>query len=300
MKRGFLLRNEASARRLPRSGAAQSAPGTASAPHSARSGASQPAVGTDPATLQSIPGVAGWPGGFTQDVSLIGDGVRWIGDARVDSQAMLSAYLWFKSDLFCQTPGHTMLCNRDFGPLPLVVHKSLLSGNAVAAPGTFEIPCTDTSCLRCSSLQGGYQFRWFHHAWLEKYRELARPGAWPGPSGGDVLQLTAGADGGPALGGDVGHDATGNPLCETIVRMQPKSAHCWHCPSHLFGSRASSYCTGCSAIICPAHRDSQTGLCVGTEKRGVVSCKRRSEEPGWLELSDAKMNRLVASHPPFR
>lgn len=176
MKRGFLLRNESGHRRLPSSGALQPAPGTESEPRLLSSGASQFAVGTGGATFRSAPGMVREPEGSTNSVSLIAQGVRWVDDAQVDSQAMLSAYLWFKD----VGPGST--CNRDVGPLPLVVHRNLLPGLAVPAPGTYEIPCADAHCNRCLSLKGGYQFRWFHHGWFDKYRELARPGAWPGPS----------------------------------------------------------------------------------------------------------------------
>ena len=72
-------------------------------------------------------------------------------------------------------------------------------------------------------------------------------------------------------------------------KQNPRS-ECWFCFPLIRG--ASSICIGCSATICPAHRHSPTGLCIGTEKKGLISCYSKSRASGWTCLSEVKFARL--------
>ena len=81
---------------------------------------------------------------------------RWIDDPRVDSQAMLSAFLSRRSpDLF----------------LPTEYHACAWDGltTEVSPPGVLRTRCTASPCQRCAGLQGGYKFRWYHHSWYQRY-----------------------------------------------------------------------------------------------------------------------------------
>ena len=90
---------------------------------------------------------------------------RWIDDPRVDSQAMLSAFLVRRSpDLFLPTENHA--CAWD----------GLTT--EVSPPGVLKTRCTASPCQRCAGLQGGYKFRWYHHSWYDEYLLHCRQGAW--------------------------------------------------------------------------------------------------------------------------
>jgi hypothetical protein len=111
---------------------------------------------------------------------------RWVPNRRVDSQAMLSAFLAFKNTC---APG-------DFDYLfsfyilehknsPVVNVQAATMKNAqtfavtkVDTPGLCSRPCIASGCARCSSKRGGYIFRWYHPAWGNQYLKIARPGAW--------------------------------------------------------------------------------------------------------------------------
>ena len=85
-------------------------------------------------------------------------------------------------------------------------------------------------------------------------------------------------------------DVSGNNELETILALNRTSRHCWHCDPYIRG--ASSICEGCSAVICPQHRHSKTGLCIDTEVRGVNSCYIQSTWTGWSCLSKTKLAKL--------
>ena len=94
------------------------------------------------------------------------DWPRWL-EEDVDSQAMLSAYLWYQ-----HTSKQTM------GPLPLIVHRSSFTEPLPAPTGTTNILCTAENCQRCLSGRGGYRFRWYSRHWIDRYKVMARKGAW--------------------------------------------------------------------------------------------------------------------------
>ena len=87
------------------------------------------------------------------------EGAVLIGTGRVDSTAMLSAYLAVvrPSDPW-------------YGKLVLRYHRSLhLDGPPPASEAVHCLPCDAPLCHRCRIGQGGYAFRWFHKAWEEQY-----------------------------------------------------------------------------------------------------------------------------------
>ena len=71
----------------------------------------------------------------------------------------------------------------------------------------------------------------------------------------------------------------------------PGSPDCWFCWPVIRG--ASSICIGCSATICPAHRHSASGLCIGTERQGLSSCHSESQGSDWIDLSEGKLARVL-------
>lgn len=88
----------------------------------------------------------------------------WIDNPRVDSTAMLSAYL--------RTIGPA---RRPRMKLRLETHRALLKGESVVwPPGVLPTPCTTTGCFRCEVGQGGYTFRWYHPSWAMLYTQLRR------------------------------------------------------------------------------------------------------------------------------
>ena len=95
---------------------------------------------------------------------------RWIDDDRVDSQAMLSAYMGYLGDTGVEN-------KEQLDKLPMVVHKSMFP-EPVAPSGVQVVKCTTEDCQRCAQRRGGYKFRWFSLAWYDRYLGMARPGAW--------------------------------------------------------------------------------------------------------------------------
>ena len=97
------------------------------------------------------------------------DWPRWL-EEDVDSQAMLSAYLWYQN------------CSKQtMGPLPLIVHRCSFTEPLTeppAPPGTTNVLCTAENCQRCLSGRGGYRFRWYSRHWIDRYKMMARKGAW--------------------------------------------------------------------------------------------------------------------------
>ena len=117
---------------------------------------------------------------------------RWIDSDRVDSQAMLGAYLgylhnceqagypgpWFKGllwDILHREPPPSdlsIMAERVYPP-HIVIHK----------------PCRAEACLRCARGQGCYQFRWYSAAWASDYNRMRRGGSWAAPSLSPCQQL---------------------------------------------------------------------------------------------------------------
>ena len=61
--------------------------------------------------------------------------------------------------------------------LTVVIHCHSMAGmdRCSLFPGVLRnVPCAQQGCTRCLTGQGGYQFRWYHPAWREKYIELRR------------------------------------------------------------------------------------------------------------------------------
>lgn len=94
---------------------------------------------------------------------------RWIDSWKVDSAAMLSAYLSVARD----TAEH-------YGKLTMYIHNMDYHGvRATPCRAVSEAPCTQQECTRCITKRGGYVFRWYHPSWEKKYVELRRhPDAW--------------------------------------------------------------------------------------------------------------------------
>ena len=98
---------------------------------------------------------------------------RRIEDSRVDSQAMLSALLWFQH----QNPQQYEAESLD--KLFMIEHEFYLSelNNARLYKRPWK-PCMVSGCERCTKGEGGYQFRWYDARWSARYLELARTGSW--------------------------------------------------------------------------------------------------------------------------
>ena len=101
---------------------------------------------------------------------------RWIADATVDSYAMLGAFMAYAQD----SPHKAEDMN-----LTVVIHSHSLAGmdRTSMLPGVLtNVPCADEGCRRCQTGQGGYQFRWYHPDWREKYMTLRRDeSSWKPP-----------------------------------------------------------------------------------------------------------------------
>ncbi len=113
---------------------------------------------------------------------------RWVQSERVDSAAMLSAFLEYRrrqpeimgqhplDQLWIVNHYHPGMSNEDNGEGPVWLSKRCTS----ALP-----------CKRCTLGHGGYMFRWFDARWEHTYRRLMCHGAWPSPPNaqwiGDLL-----------------------------------------------------------------------------------------------------------------
>ena len=107
---------------------------------------------------------------------------RWVLAPNVDSSAMLAAVMHFKS--IDEERWRQMALQ---GQLKLVTHRS--DYPAPQPSLMFRcIQCPDQlRCYRCSNNKGGYMFRWLSPLWVDKYEELAKPGAWkPGQQEGQL------------------------------------------------------------------------------------------------------------------
>ena len=103
---------------------------------------------------------------------------RWVNDPKVDSTAMLSAYMNYVHKFppgaepdfahHLWTIDHIMPFASGFEDLRPMV-------NDITIPSK---PCTNPSCPRCLGGLSGYQFKWYHHEWYNSYVQMARPGSW--------------------------------------------------------------------------------------------------------------------------
>ena len=103
---------------------------------------------------------------------------RWIDHPRVDSQAMLSAFLDYRGRLTGET-------REQLAHLYMIVHtqkSTFVTGNKVIRPQEMSPlptrPCEAQECERCRTKRGGYQFKWYHERWKDDYIRLTRDGAW--------------------------------------------------------------------------------------------------------------------------
>ena len=116
----------------------------------------------------------------------MGDLPRWIDDEKVDSQAMLSAYMGYehmsRTELAAGNQGNFRPIW--WGHLTMVVHKmNGVQGTLLTQPlaGIKDMDCEKRACSRCTQGRGGYQFRWYSRAWAKRYNEMRRPGSWEAP-----------------------------------------------------------------------------------------------------------------------
>ena len=103
---------------------------------------------------------------------------RWIDHPRVDSQAMLSAFLDYRNRLSGES-------RKQLEHIYMIVHtqeSTFVTGNKVIQPQEISPlptrPCKERECERCRTRRGGYQFKWFHARWENVYIRLSREGAW--------------------------------------------------------------------------------------------------------------------------
>ena len=103
---------------------------------------------------------------------------RWIDHPRVDSQAMLSAFLDYRGR--CKEEARAQLDH-----LYMIVHtqeSTFVTGNKVIRPQNMSPlptrPCETQECERCRTNRGGYQFKWYHQRWKDIYIRLSRNEAW--------------------------------------------------------------------------------------------------------------------------
>ena len=97
---------------------------------------------------------------------------RWVDDDRVDSQAMLSAYMGWASQASDAEIRDTVPHLYTVDHVPLVAPAVTIRG--IAMPSRL---CSAPSCARCLAQRGGYQFRWFDRRWMHTYEEVRRDGS---------------------------------------------------------------------------------------------------------------------------
>ena len=107
---------------------------------------------------------------------------RWVPSHRVDSQAMLSAFLHHRTR--CSLAALEPLTD-----LYLIDHRMgdplvTWGGNtfnlvANTTPGPVPtVPCLTPHCTRCALGHGGYKFKWDSERWARGYNALRRPNTW--------------------------------------------------------------------------------------------------------------------------
>ena len=109
---------------------------------------------------------------------------RWVLAPHVDSTAMLSAVLWFKT----KDPDTWQALDLQ-DHLNLVEHAIPSIGTTTRVDGIPAVMCplAKDQCWRCSRGRSGYTFRWLSVFWASKYNELRQRNAWaPGDQEGDV------------------------------------------------------------------------------------------------------------------
>ena len=98
----------------------------------------------------------------------------WADNDRVDSQAMLSAFLTYRQR--CHGLARTQLDDlfmiRHRHPPFYVIGGQRIVPEEPAAPVP-EVACAAPQCARCEAQRGGYQFKWIHHRWAQAYRAQA-------------------------------------------------------------------------------------------------------------------------------
>ena len=112
---------------------------------------------------------------------------RWLHDDRVDSPAMLGAFLAYRDvrtdDGEFKLPAETRAQLMDLYQIDHAMQTTITVADQTITPTQVpsvvpQVPCTTQNCRRCLTGQGGYKFRWFHPRWQVKYDALRRPHAW--------------------------------------------------------------------------------------------------------------------------
>ena len=123
-------------------------------------------------TRRKPPGAAAEGGPTTPLTS--DDLPRWIDDPRVDSSAMLRAFLAYRDR--CTGKAYTQL-----GDIDMIVHDQaptvVVCGQVIRPSVMRPLPtrkCTAQECIRCSERRGGYQFKWYHERWRDTYVKMRR------------------------------------------------------------------------------------------------------------------------------
>eukprot|EP00438_Fugacium_kawagutii_P022093 Skav219837 [mRNA] locus=scaffold859:193541:193897:+ [translate_table: standard] len=105
---------------------------------------------------------------------------RWIHNSKVDSMAMLSAYIqWVGRELRRCNPeaypeGTRVIVGEEHHTLPTVMHW----WDGMPSLKVNEKICTDSLCERCRVGRGGYQFRWYSANWYKDYLKMKREDSW--------------------------------------------------------------------------------------------------------------------------
>ena len=116
---------------------------------------------------------------------------RWIPSSRVDSTAMLSAFLHHRTrcSLAALEPLTDLYLIEHRMGEPVILGDRTFHLVANSTPGpVHKVPCLTPGCTRCGSGHGGYKFKWYSERWSRSYDHLRRPNTWvPGdpedPSG---------------------------------------------------------------------------------------------------------------------
>ena len=98
---------------------------------------------------------------------------RW-GDSSVDSQAMISAYLYWAAHVDA-TQVNEVLPHLFTVDHRCSYHRGRPRVLDLAIPSN---PCTADGCRRCANGLGGYKFRWIDLRWVDQYEAMRRPGSW--------------------------------------------------------------------------------------------------------------------------
>ena len=108
---------------------------------------------------------------------------RWVDRWDVDSQAMLSAFISYHTELSARLEEAHGLSFQPVweGHLFCVIHAphpSLAGSQSLTLPLRIpQAPCQQRACGRCG-VRGGYVFRWYSPYWAVMYNKMRRPGSW--------------------------------------------------------------------------------------------------------------------------